>query len=126
LRPATTVIGVEPELGADARDSLAAGALVRWSPADRARTAADGLRAEPSELTFAHLRKLVDDIVTVTEDEILAAVTTLARSARLIAEPSGAATTAAYLNRDLPAGRTVAVLSGGNIDPALLARLLAA
>jgi len=126
LAPGAVVVGVEPELGADARASLAAGELVRWSPAQRARTVADGLRAEPSELTFAHLRKLVDDIVPVTEDEILAAVTTLALQSRLIAEPSGAATTAAYLARaaDLPAGRTVAVLSGGNIDPALLATLL--
>ena len=128
LRPAAAVIGVEPALGADARESLAAGELIRWAPADRARTVADGLRAEPSELTFAHLRKLVDDIVTVTEDEILAAVTIIARKARLIAEPSGAVATAAYLSRaaDLPAGRTVAILSGGNIDPSLLRRLLAA
>jgi threonine dehydratase len=72
------------------------------------------------------MRKLVDDIVTVSEDEILAAVALLARGSRLVAEPSGAVTTAAYLNRaaELPAGRTVAVVSGGNIDPALLARVL--
>ena len=127
LRPEAAVFGVEPALGADARASLEAGELVRWSPAQRARTVADGLRAEPSELTFAHLRKLVDGIVTVTEEEILRAVTTLARQSRIVAEPSGAVTTAAYLNRaaELPAGNTVAVVSGGNIDPALLARLLA-
>jgi threonine dehydratase len=126
LRPGVRVVGVEPELSADARDSLAAGELVHWAPERRARTLAEGLQSEPSELTFAHLRKFVDDIVTVSEDEMLAAVTTLARRSRLIAEPSGAVTTAAYLNRaaDLPAGRTVAVVSGGNIDPALLATLL--
>jgi threonine dehydratase len=126
LRPDMHVIGVEPELSADARASLAAGELVHWSPERRARTMAEGLQSELSELTFAHLRKLVDDVVTVTEEEILTAVTTLVRQARIVAEPSGAVTTAAYLNRsaDLPAGRTVAVVSGGNIDPALLAKLI--
>jgi threonine dehydratase len=127
LRPEAAVFGVEPALGADARASLEAGELVRWSPAQRARTVADGLRAEPSELTFAHLRKLVDGIVTVSEEEILRTVTLLARQSRIVAEPSGAVATAAFLNRasELPAGNTVAVVSGGNIDPALLARLLA-
>ncbi|HEU5471731.1 MAG TPA: threonine/serine dehydratase [Actinophytocola sp.] len=127
LRPQAAVIGVEPVLAADTAEGLAAGERVHWAPADRARTMADGLRAEPSELTFAHLRKLVDGIVTVTEDELLAAVAHLARTARLIAEPSGAASTAAYLNHaaDFPPGRTVAVVSGGNIDPAVLTRALA-
>ena len=126
LAPSAAVVGVEPELGADTRASLAAGELIRWPPALRARTVADGLRAEPSELTFAHVRKLVDDIVTVSEEEILATIVTLARRARLIAEPSGATATAAYLHRgnDLPAGRTVTIVSGGNIDPTLLTRLL--
>lgn len=126
LRPDAAVFGVEPELAADARASLAAGERISWPPAQRARTVADGLRAEPSELTFAHLRKLVDGIVTVSEAEILDAVRTLARRAHLIAEPSGAAATAAYLTRaaGLPAGRTVAIVSGGNIDPALLSTLL--
>ncbi|HEV2780731.1 MAG TPA: threonine/serine dehydratase [Actinophytocola sp.] len=125
LRPDARVVGVEPELSADARDSLAAGEIVHWSPRQRARTVAEGLQSEPSDLTFAHIRKLVDDIVTVTEDEILDAVATLALRARLVAEPSGAVTAAAYLNRtELPAGRTAAVVSGGNIDPALLAEVL--
>lgn len=126
LRPDTRVIGVEPELSADAKASLAAGEVVHWAPDRRARTVAEGLQSELSELTFAHVRKLVDDIVTVTEEEILEAVTRLARGSRLIAEPSGAVTTAAYLHRaaELPAGRTVAIVSGGNIDPQLLARLL--
>ena len=68
------------------------------------------------------------DIVTVTEDEMLAAVRLLASQARLVAEPGGAAAVAAWLyHRDeLPGARTpVAVLSGGNIDPELLARILA-
>jgi threonine dehydratase len=126
LRPDARVIGVEPELSADAMASLAAGEVVHWSAERRARTVAEGLQSELSELTFAHLSKLVDGIVTVTEEEILAAIATLARQARIVAEPSGAVTTAAYLNRaaELPAGRTVAVVSGGNIDPALLAKVL--
>jgi threonine dehydratase len=127
LRPDARVIGVEPELSADARESLAAGEIVHWPVTRRARTVAEGLQSEPSDLTFAHMRKLVDDIVTVTEDEILDTVATLAHRARLVAEPSGAVATAAYLRRaaELPAGRTVSVVSGGNIHPALLSEVLA-
>jgi threonine dehydratase len=124
--PTTRVVGVEPALAADAAASLAADRRVHWPAADRERTSADGLRAEPSELTFAHLRALLDGIVTVTEEEIRAAVALLARRARLVAEPSGAVTTAAYLHRaaDLPRGRTVAIVSGGNLNPADLAAIL--
>jgi len=127
LRPDAKVIGVEPELAADAAASLRAGELTRWTAQDRARTLADGLRSEPSELTFAHLRAHVDDIVTVSEDEIAAAVRVIAHRSRLVAEPSGATVIAAYLNRqaELPEGRTVAVISGGNLDPSLLAELFA-
>ncbi len=126
-RPAARVIGVEPALAGDAAESLAAGRRVHWPATDRERTMADGLRAEPSELTFAHLQKLLDGIVTVSEQEIRSAVAVLARRAHLVAEPSGAVTTAAYLYRaaDLPAGRTVAVVTGGNIGPADLAAMLA-
>ena len=125
--PRARVIGVEPALAADAADSLQRGELVRWPQADRARTIADGLRSQPSELTFAHLRAVVDEMVTVTEDEIREAVRVLARKARLVAEPSGAVTTAAYLSHaaELPAGKTVAIVSGGNADPALFAEILA-
>jgi threonine dehydratase len=126
LAPHAAVIGVEPELAADARDSLTHGELRTWTTEQRYRTVADGLRVPLSELTFAHLRERLDGIVTVTDEEILATVPVLARSARIVAEPSGAVAPAAYLHRrdQLPAGRTVAVVSGGNIDPALLARLL--
>ncbi|WP_367132999.1 threonine/serine dehydratase [Saccharothrix sp. HUAS TT1] len=122
LSPSTRVVGVEPELAGDAAASLRAGALVRWPAEDRARTVADGLRAEPSELTFAHMTAHVDDVVTVSEEQIGAAVGLLARRARLVVEPSGAVAFAAHLAR--PAGRTVAVLSGGNVDPEVLARYL--
>ncbi|TWE23039.1 threonine dehydratase [Prauserella muralis] len=127
LCPAAAVVGVEPELAADARASLRAGALTGWPIEDRARTIADGLRSQPSELTFAHLRAVLDDIVTVSEDEIRSAMAVLATRGRIVAEPSGAVGLAAYLHRadELPRGRTVVVVSGGNVDPALLADVLA-
>jgi threonine dehydratase len=133
LLPGTRVIGVEPELAADARDSLRAGERVAWAAAQTARTKADALRVEQvGELTFPHLRAYVDDIVTVCEAQMLAAVRRLALQARLIAEPGGAVAVAAALYRDpgelgltpATAEPVVAVLSGGNIDPALLAEVL--
>ena len=138
LMPETSVIGVEPELAADARESLRKGTRVAWPPADTARTSADALRAEQvGELTFPHIKEFVDDIVTVTEEEILRAIRRLALEARLVAEPGGVVAVAACLFRspaelglangaDSDAAPVVAVLSGGNIDPALLARVLAA
>ncbi|MUL40515.1 threonine/serine dehydratase [Streptomonospora sp. PA3] len=124
--PGAAVIGVEPELAADAKESLERGRLTPWPPERTGRTVADGVRVGPSELTFAHLRERLDGIVTVTEEEILAAVGTLARSARLVAEPSGAVATAAYLSGRVPHGRAVAVISGGNVMPELLARAVTA
>jgi threo-3-hydroxy-L-aspartate ammonia-lyase len=127
--PRAAVVGVEPELAADARDSFRRGERVAWPAADVQRTIADALRVEQvGALPFAHLRALVTDIVTVTEDEMRTAVRLLARQARLMAEPGGAAAVAAWLFRagELPSASTpVAVLSGGNIDPALLAAVLA-
>jgi threo-3-hydroxy-L-aspartate ammonia-lyase len=133
LMPQAKVIGVEPELAADARESLRSGTRIAWPAKDVARTVADALRVERvGELTFPHIRELVSDIVTVTDDEMLSAVRRLALGARLVAEPGGAAAVAACLFRDAAElGLTedddapvVAVLSGGNIDPALLAGLL--
>jgi threo-3-hydroxy-L-aspartate ammonia-lyase len=128
--PGAAVVGVEPELAADVRDSFRRGEPVAWPAADVQRTIADALRVERvGDLPFAHIRELVTDILTVTEDEMLAAVKLLARQARLVAEPGGAAAVAACLfrARELPEASTpVAVLSGGNIDPGLLARVLAA
>jgi len=134
LLPGTRVVGVEPELAADARDSLRSGARVAWAAADTARTKADSLRVEQvGELTFPHIEALVDDIVTVSEAELLEAVRRLARQGRLVAEPGGAVAVAAALFRD-PAelgsispgseAPVVAVLSGGNIDPTLLTEIL--
>lgn len=120
----TRVIGVEPELAADARESLERGEPVVWPEELTYRTLADGVRTCLSPLTFAHLRAHLDGIVTVTEDEIRSAVRDLARQSRLVAEPSGALTTAAYLAGPERFGRTAAIISGGNLDPDLLAELV--
>ena len=134
LLPGTRVIGVEPEFAADARESLRSGARVAWAAADTARTKADSLRVEQvGELTFPHIQALVDDIVTVSEAELLEGVRRLARQGRLVAEPGGAVAVAAALFRgpaelglipDGTAAPVVAVLSGGNIDPTLLTEIL--
>jgi threonine dehydratase len=128
-RPEVRVIGVEPELAADAKGSLERGRLVEF-PADQvARTVADGLRVQRlGEAPFDHIRAFVDDIVAVKEEEILEAMRRLAIRVKLVAEPSGAVTFAAYLfhREELPTSRlTVAVISGGNVEPTLLADVLA-
>ena len=125
--PDARVIGVEPELAADARDSFRRGERVAWPASATQRTIADALRVEQvGSLPLQHMLSLVDDIVTVTEYEIRAAVRRTARQARLVAEPAGAVAIAACLSgRDLPAARApVAVLSGGNVDPAVFAEIL--
>jgi threonine dehydratase len=125
LAPAARVIGVEPELAADARDSLAAGRIVRWPAEDVSRTIADGARTQALGLrTFAHLVALLDSIVTVSEAEIAAAVRLAAEESRLVVEPSGALAVAALAFRSGEAGLlgldrpVVAIVSGGNVDPA--------
>jgi threonine dehydratase len=122
-RPEVRIIGVEPEGGADARASFQSGTLTTW---ESINTVADGLRTSRiGELNFATIRAYVDDIVTVTDEEILDTVGTLAASAKLVVEPSGAVATAGVLTgRAGPTGKTVAVISGGNVDPSLLASVL--
>lgn len=133
-RPETRVIGVEPELAADAQASFEAGRLVGWPAVDTRRTIADALRVERlGELPFAHVRELVDDVITVTEDEIRAAMRALARRAGLVSEPAGAVAAAAHLSRFAAPGgrhrggrprRHVAIVSGGNVDPELFAEIM--
>lgn len=128
-RPDVAVIGAEPELAADARESLRTGRLVEF-PADQvARTVADGLRVQKlGAAPFEHVRAFVDDIVAVAEEEILEAMRRMALRAHLVSEPSGAVAFAAHLFRrdELPdTGPTVAVVSGGNVDPKLFAEVLA-
>lgn len=130
LNPAAKVVGVEPELAADAQESLRKDRRVAWPASDTQRTIADALRVEQvGELPMLHLRSQVHDIVTVTEDEIREAMRRLATQARLVAEPGGAVAVAACLFHaaELPAAAVrVAVLSGGNVDPGLLAEVLSA
>jgi len=125
--PKVKVIGVEPELAADAQASLRAGRIVSFPAEQVSRTLADGLRTQSiGAINFEHIRAYVDDIVTVTEDEIRQAMRALSANARTVAEPSGAVATAAFLfhAEELPHTKiNVAVISGGNIDPALLAEL---
>ena len=125
LVPTAKVFGVEPELAADTADGLAAGHRVDWSIEDRNRTIADGLRSQPSDLTFAHLERVLDRLVTVSENDIRAAVRELALRAHLVTEPSGATALAAYRREQTPPGPTVLIVSGGNVEPTLLAELLA-
>ncbi len=125
LAPHARVIGVEPELAADARESLERGEIVSWSAADVSRTIADGTRTQAlGTRTFAHLRAMLDGIVTVSEAEIAASVRLIAARSRLVAEPSGALALAAIAFRagelglrDL-GGPVVGIVSGGNVDPA--------
>ena len=125
LCPHAKVFGVEPELAADTAEGLRSGHRVDWSIDDRNRTIADGLRSQPSELTFAHLQTVLDDVITVSEDEIRAGVRELAYKAHLVSEPSGAVALAAYRRGATPPGRTVMILSGGNIEPPMLREILA-
>jgi len=122
------IIGVEPELANDAQRSFRKGEIVQLSAQRVSSTLADGLRTQSvGPLNFEHIRKFVDDIVTVTEDEIRSAVRRMVTSSRIVAEPSGAVTFAAWLfHRDeLPASkRTIVVVSGGNLEPQLLAKIL--
>jgi threonine dehydratase len=126
--PKVRIVGVEPELANDAQQSFRSGGIVTLPAQQVARTAADGLRTQHiGETNFEHIRRYVDDIVTVSEDQIRLAMRRLALEAHLVAEPSGAVTYAAWLFRhgELPAAQhTVAVISGGNVEPQVLAEAL--
>jgi threonine dehydratase len=116
-RPSVRVVGAEPEGAADAGASLRAGHIVALEHVD---TIADGLRARRvGELPFEAIRAHVDDIVSVSDSAILDAVRLLLTTVHVVAEPSGAVALAAALS-GAARGRTVAVISGGNIDAELL------
>jgi threonine dehydratase len=126
LRPSIHVVGVEPAAGDDTRRSLAAGKRVRI---DVPRTIADGLQSdEPGELTFEVNRRLVDEVVTVTDAEILDAMAFLFDRMKVVTEPSGAVGVAALIAGRVGAGggRVGVVVSGGNVGVARFAELLAA
>ena len=124
LAPEARLIGVEPELAADARDSLAQDRIVAWPAEKVSRTIADGTRTQSiGRLNFAHLRAQLDAVIVVSEDEIAAAVRLAAEEARLVVEPSGALPIAAMRFHAGEAGLAaidgpiVGVVSGGNVDP---------
>ena len=123
-KPSVKVIGVEPELAADAQSSLHEGHIVQSSAEQVCQTIADGLRTQSvGPINFEHIRKYVDNIVAVSEAEIREAVRRLAANPKTLAEPSGAVAVAAFLfhQSELPNTRVnVAVVSGGNIEPKML------
>jgi len=122
LRPGIRVVGVEPEAGDDTRRSLEAGRRVR---VEIPKTIADGLQTtEPGELTFDVNRRLVDEVVTVRDDEILDAMAFLFDRLKLVTEPSGAVGVAALLGGRVRGGRIGVVISGGNVGVARFAALL--
>jgi threonine dehydratase len=125
--PKVKVIGVEPELAADAQASLRSGKVVQFPAEQVSRTLADGLRTQSiGDINFEHIRHYVDDIITVSEEEIRHAMKLLAANPATVAEPSGAVAAAGFLfHRDqLPNTKlNVAIISGGNIEPEMLAEL---
>ena len=117
------VIGVQAAGSASMRASLDAGAVTRLRDL---HTIADGIAVkQPSELTLAHVTKFVDDLVVVTDDEISRALLLLIERAKAVVEPAGAVGLAAILAGKIP-GRdpVLAILSGGNVDPVLLMKLI--
>ena len=128
LRPNAKVIGIEPELAGDTAESFRTGEIVTWPAEAVSRTIADGLRTQSVGVrNFAHIQAFVDGIITVTEAEIRAAMRAIVAATRLVPEPSGAVSMAALLfhGDQLPVYRkAVAVVSGGNVDPVMLAEVL--
>ena len=124
LRPTIRCFAVEPELANDTQKSFLKGERVEIPPPP---TIADGLRVQtPGALTFPLLRKTAEDVLTVSDEELIATLKFILFRMKLLVEPSGAAGAAAVLFNKLPPDvkRVGVVLSGGNIDPEALARLL--
>ncbi|GAB4008712.1 threonine ammonia-lyase [Glycomyces albus] len=123
LRPDIRIVGVQAEGAAAYPDSLAAGRPVRL---DKMQTIADGVAVgRPGDVPFAHVKDLVDEVVTVTEEDIGRALLSLLERNKLVVEPAGAVAYAALLEGSVSIEEhTVAVVSGGNIDPLLLMRLI--
>ena len=124
IKPAVRIVAVEPLGAPKMTKSLEAG---QPTTLPSSKSIADGLmNLRPGDITFAHIQKFVDEVVTVGEDDIANTVGWLFRHARLVAEPSGAVTTAAArLGLGHPRGKIVAVVSGGNVAPEAFARYVA-
>jgi threonine dehydratase len=124
LNPKIRCFAVEPELADDTRQSLLKGERIMIPPP---RTIADGLRVQlPGALTFPVLRETVEEVLTVSDEEIVAALKFILFRMKILVEPSGAVAAAAVLFHKIPPDlqRVGVVLSGGNIDPEALKRLL--
>jgi threonine dehydratase len=125
LAPAVKVLGVETELLPSMLASIEEGRLVT---VDSATSLADGIAVKrPGEITFRHVQKYVDEIVTVSEEEIASAILYLLEKEKTVSEGAGAVTVAALLNhkvRGLEGRRVVALVSGGNIDVNVIARVI--
>ena len=126
LRPGAMLVGVEPDGSDVVSRSLAAGQTTRL---EHFQTVADGLNAPWSAPTsFAIVQRLVDEMVTLSDDEIIRAMALILERTKLLVEPAGAAAVAALLADRVPQARnkrTVAILSGGNVDLNRLADLVA-
>ncbi len=122
LNASLKCFAVEPETANDTQQSFAKGERIKISPPP---TIADGLRVQtPGELTFPITRKNTEDVLTVTDEEIIETMRFILFRMKLLVEPSGAAAAAAVFKRKLPSGceRVGVVLSGGNVDPEILLR----
>ena len=128
LQPEAKIVGVEPEFAADARESLRTGKIQFTLAENAIKTLADGLRSQSvGPINFEHIRRYVDAIIAVKEEEIKQAMRHLLFAGRILAEPSGAVTTAAAMFRadEIPSSlKTVAIISGGNIEPQLFTDIL--
>jgi threo-3-hydroxy-L-aspartate ammonia-lyase len=123
-KPSVRIVAVEPEGAPKMTKSLEAGQPITLP---FSKSIADGLmNLRPGDITFAHIRQFVDEVVTVSEGAIATTVGWLFRNSRLVVEPSGAVTTAAVSlglgNVDLTKGPVVAVVSGGNVAPEAFAK----
>jgi threonine dehydratase len=128
LSPSTKVVAVEPELAGDLAESFELGRRTAWTAEQTSRTIADGVRSTAvGELNWSLIERYVDDVITVSEVDIMHTMRTILSSCRIVVEPSGAVATAAYLaqSRCESFGRTVAIVSGGNVDHSMLRDLLA-
>ena len=123
LKPDIRCFPVEPETGDDTRQSFLKGDRIAIPPPP---TIADGLRVQiPGVLTFPIVQNVAEDVLTVSDDEIVATINFILFRMKLLVEPSGAAAAAAVLFKKLPKDveRVGVVLSGGNIDPSMLSNI---
>lgn len=124
VNPEVKIIGVEPENAASMKKSIEAGKIITL---DSANTMADGVAVKtPGKITFEHVKKYVDEIVTVSEEEIIHAILRLLEEGKVTSEGAGASSVAAILEKkyDFSDGKVCAVLSGGNINMNAISRII--